>query len=152
GKHAVRFTGSTHDQEAFITKKPDIVGPLNEHLVRKITDHLDEIAMVKADMEVGARTLLLSYGVTAGSMREAVASARGAGTKVSAITIQSLWPVPEDEICAAAEGIDRVVVAELNPGLYKREIERVLPDVDIVGVARTDGVLISPSEMLEVIL
>jgi 2-oxoglutarate ferredoxin oxidoreductase subunit alpha len=108
--------------------------------------------MVKPDMEAGARTLLLSYGVTAGSMREAVASARGAGTKVSAITIQSLWPVPEDEIRAAAEGIDRVVVAELNPGLYKREIERVLPGVEIVSVARTDGVLISPSEMLEVIL
>ncbi len=152
GKHAVRFTGSTHDQEAFITKKPGIVGPLNEHLIRKITDHLDEIAMVKEDFEEGARTLLLSYGVTAGSMREAVASARAGGISVSAITIQSLWPVPEDEIRAAAEGIDRVVVAELNPGLYKREIERVLPDVEIVSVARTDGVLISPSEMLEVIL
>jgi 2-oxoglutarate ferredoxin oxidoreductase subunit alpha len=152
GRHPVRFTGSTHTEDAFITKKPDIVGPLNEHLIRKITDHVDEISMVKADLEEGASTLLVSYGVTAGSMREAVAQARAAGTKVSALTLQSLWPVPEKEIVAAASGMDRVVVAELNPGLYKRELERVLNDVEIVGISRIDGVLISPQQMTEVIV
>ena len=152
GKHPVRFTGSTHTADAFITKKPDIVGPLNEHLIRKITDHVDEISMVKNDLEDGARTLLVSYGVTAGSMREAVGAARTAGTKVSALTVQSLWPVPEDEIAAAAAGVDRVVVAELNPGLYMREIERVLPDVEVVGISRIDGVLISPQQMMEAIV
>ncbi len=152
GKHPVRFTGSTHDQEAFITKKPGIVGPLNEHLLRKITDHVDEISMVKADLEDGAKTLLLSYGVTAGSMREAVALARTDGTKVSALTVQSLWPVPEKAIAAAALGVERIVVAELNPGLYKREIERVIPNVEIVGISRIDGVLISPQQMMEAIV
>ena len=108
--------------------------------------------MVKADLEEGAATLLVSYGVTAGSMREAVAQARAAGTKVSALTLQSLWPVPEKEIVAAASGMDRVVVAELNPGLYKRELERVLIDVEIVGISRIDGVLISPQQMTEAIV
>jgi 2-oxoglutarate ferredoxin oxidoreductase subunit alpha len=152
GKHPVRFTGSTHDQEAFITKKPEIVGPLNEHLLRKITDHVDEISMVKTDTEDGAKTLLVSYGVTAGSMREAVEQARATGSKVSALTVQSLWPVPEAEIVAAAAGVDRVVVAELNPGLYKLELERILHDVEIVGIARIDGVLISPQQMVEAIV
>lgn len=152
GKHPVRFTGSTHDQEAFITKKPEIVGPLNEHLLRKITDHVDEISMVKTDIEEGAKTLLVSYGVTAGSMREAVEQARATGSKVSALTVQSLWPVPEAEIVAAAAGVDRVVVAELNPGLYKLELERILPDAEIVGIARIDGVLISPQQMVEAIV
>ncbi len=152
GKHPVRFTGSSHDQEAFITKKPDIVGPLNEHLIRKISDHVDEISMVDADIDDGAETLLISYGVTAGSMREAVAAARAEGTKVSSLTIQSLWPVPEAHIHAAAIGVSRVVVAELNPGLYTREIERVLPHVEILSIARTDGVLITPDQLQEVII
>ena len=151
GKHPVRFTGSTHDQEAYITKKPDIVGPLNTHLIRKISAHVDEIAMVKSDLESGANTLLLSYGVTAGTVREAVAAARAAHKKVSALTVQSLWPVPEREIREAASDVERVVVAELNPGLYKREVERVLPGVEIISIARTDGVLISPTQLLEVI-
>ncbi len=151
GKHPVRFTGSTHDQHAYITKQPEIVGPLNQHLISKIDDHLDEIALVDTDLEDGANTLLAGYGVTAGSVREAVAAARAEGTKVSSITIQSLWPIPERQIRDAASDVDRVVMAELNPGLYKRELERVLPDKEIVSIARTDGVLISPSQLLEVI-
>lgn len=151
GKHPVRFTGSTHDQEAYITKKPEVVGPLNQHLIAKIDDHLDEIALVGTNLEAGAKTLLVSYGVTAGSVREAVAAARAAGTKVSSLTVQSLWPVPESQIRDAAADVDRVVIAELNPGLYKRELERVLPNKDIVSIARTDGVLISPTQLLEVI-
>jgi 2-oxoglutarate ferredoxin oxidoreductase subunit alpha len=151
GDHPVRFTGSTHDEQAFITKNPAVVGALNEHLIRKITDHVDEIAMVKTDIDDGAGTLLVSYGVTAGSMRDAVSAARAAGNNVSALTVQSLWPVPEEAIRAAAQGIERVVVAELNPGLYAREIERVLPEVDVVSVARTDGRLIAPTELIELI-
>ena len=149
GDHPVRFTGSTHDEEAFITKKPEIVGPLNEHLIRKIDDHIDEITMVAEDLEEGAATLVVSYGVTAGSVREAVSAARAGGTKVSALTVQSLWPVPESAIRSAASGVQRVIVAELNPGLYARELERVLPNIEIVPIARTDGVLIPPEQILE---
>jgi 2-oxoglutarate ferredoxin oxidoreductase subunit alpha len=149
GEHPVRFTGSTHDEEAFITKKPEIVGPLNEHLIRKIDDHIDEITMVAEDLEEGAATLVVSYGVTAGSVREAVSAARAGGTKVSALTVQSLWPVPESAIRSAASGVQRVIVAELNPGLYARELERVLPNIEIVPIARTDGVLIPPEQVLE---
>lgn len=152
GKHPVRFTGSTHDERAFITKKPGIVGPLNEHLIRKIVDHVDEISMVEADVDDTAETLLISYGVTSGSVREAVSAARAEGTSVSSLILKTLWPVPEAEILAASIGVTRVVVAELNPGLYTREIQRVLPQVEILSIARTDGVLISPDQLQEVII
>ena len=148
----MRFTGSTHDERAFITKKPGIVGPLNEHLIRKIVDHVDEISMVEADVDDTAETLLISYGVTSGSVREAVSAARAEGTSVSSLILKTLWPVPEAEILAASIGVTRVVVAELNPGLYTREIQRVLPQVEILSIARTDGVLISPDQLQEVII
>jgi 2-oxoglutarate ferredoxin oxidoreductase subunit alpha len=151
GDHAVRFTGSTHDEQAFITKNPAVVGALNEHLIRKISDHATDIALVKSDPQAGAKTLLVSYGVTAGSLRDAVAQARRAGTKVAGLTVQSLWPVPEEAIREAAIEAARVVVAELNPGLYARELERVLPDIEVVSLARTDGRLIAPTELMELI-
>ncbi|MFQ6016296.1 MAG: 2-oxoacid:acceptor oxidoreductase subunit alpha [Anaerolineae bacterium] len=155
GSHIVRFTTSSHDERGYMTKDPAKVDRLNRHLAAKIEEHLDEIALVKADMQKGARVLMVSYGITARSMLEAVQVARREGVKVSALTVYSLWPVPEKEIAAALKGIEKVVVPELNLGQYRREIERVAAGwagphgPAVVGVNRVDGELISPAEILE---
>ena len=149
GDALVRFTGSTHDERAIITKAPAKVAQLNEHLRAKIEDHLDEIELVVADLQPGATTLFLSYGITAGAMREAVAHLRSAGKAVSALTLQSLWPVPERAIRSALEGISRVVVAELNHGQYRREIERLAGSIQVSGLNRVDGELIAPEAFEE---
>lgn len=151
GSSLVRFTGSTHDERAFLTKDPRTVERLNEHLAAKIERHRDEIEQVEADLAAGARTLLVAYGVTAGAQRTAVRAARASGRAVSAITVQSLWPVPERAIAKAMEGIDRVVVAELNQGQYKREIERLAGGREVVGLQRIDGRLLTPEQFLEAI-
>jgi len=150
-RRVVRFTGSTHDEHAFITKDPATVGRLNKHLVAKIEDHLDELEFVTSDLEQGAQTLLVSYGVTAGAMRETVARLRRTERPISALTLQSLWPMPERALCEAMQGIERVVVAELNPGLVLREIERIARDVKVVGLNRIDGEMISPREFEEAV-
>jgi 2-oxoglutarate ferredoxin oxidoreductase subunit alpha len=152
GESTVRFTGSTHDERAIITKAPAKVAQLNEHLRAKIEDHQSEIDLVVHDAQPGATTLFLSYGITAGAMREAVERLRATGEKVSALTVQSLWPVPERAIRAAlASGITRVVVAELNHGQYRREVERVADGIDVLGLHRVDGELISPEQFTEMI-
>jgi len=151
GGETVRFTGSTHDERAIITKAPAKVAQLNEHLRAKIEAHVDEIEMVVHDAQPGARTLWVSYGVTAGAMRAAAAEVRSTGAKVSTLTVQSLWPVPERAIhTALANGITRVVVAELNHGQYRREIERVAAGtVEVAGIHRVDGELITPGQFIE---
>jgi 2-oxoglutarate ferredoxin oxidoreductase subunit alpha len=84
-------------------------------------------------------------------MREAVANVRAAGRKVSALAVQSLWPVPERAIGEALQGIQRVVVAELNHGQYRREIERIAKGAEVVGLHRVDGELITPEQFAELI-
>jgi 2-oxoglutarate ferredoxin oxidoreductase subunit alpha len=145
----VRFTGSTHDESAFITKDPDTVGALNTHLAAKIDDHLDEIIEVEADLQAGAETLLVSYGVSAGAVRQAVAAGRAAGSAMSSLIVKTLWPVPESALRDAAAGATRVVVPELNLGQFRREVERVLSAHEVVGVNRVDGELIGPDRVLE---
>jgi 2-oxoglutarate ferredoxin oxidoreductase subunit alpha len=146
----VRFTGSTHDERAIITKHPPTVNALNRHLAAKIEEHLDELELAVADLDPGAPVLVLSYGVTAGAMREAVARVRQAGRRVSALTLHTLWPVPERLIRDAMAGVERVVVAELNLGQYRREIERVAAGRCVVaGVHRVDGELITPAQIEE---
>ena len=148
GPGPVRFTGSTHDERALITKAPAKVAQLNEHLRAKIEDHADEIELVVKDLQPGATTLLISYGITAGAMREAVARVRAAGRAVSALTVLSLWPVPERAIREALVGINRVVVAELNHGQYRREIERLAEGLEVMGLNRVDGELIAPEAFM----
>jgi len=145
----LRFTGSTHDERAFITKDPATVDRLNHHLTAKIEARREELELVSADLETGADTLFVAFGVTAGAMREAVATARSGGHRVSALTVHSLWPVPETAIRAALAGARRAVVAELNQGQYRREIERLAHGVSVLGLNRNDGELITPEQFLE---
>ena len=151
GTSPLRFTGSAHDENAIITKDPQKIDALERHLAAKIEAHRDEIERTTADLDAGATTLLVAYGSTAGAVRAAARRWREGGGPVSTLIIQSLWPVPETALAAALDGVSRVVVAELNLGLYRREIERLAGEREVVGVHRVDGLPITPSEILEVI-
>lgn len=149
GAHILRFTTSTHDEYGKLTKSPEKVRRLNEHLTAKVEAHVDEISLVNGDMQAEAETLIVCYGVTAQAVKEAVNIARERGKPVSSLTIYSLWPVPEKAIKAAMVGIHTVIIPELNLGQYRLELERLVPDgVEVRGIQRIDGELISPEEIL----
>ena len=103
------------------------------------------------DRTPGAATLLIAYGITAGAAAAATATARAEGIPVSLAVPKTLWPVPETRLREALDGVERVVVAELNDGLYRREIERIAGVRTVNGVHRIDGELITPAQILEVL-
>ena len=150
GPHLLRFTTSTHDERGYLTKTPAKVERLNRHLMDKVEHHLDEIELVRTDPQAGSDVLLVSYGITARAMDEAVRQARAGGHKISALTMLSLWPLPEQALQNALAGVQRVVVAELNDGQLQREIERIAcGQTEVCGVHRLDGELITPQQILE---
>src|SRR3989304_1287574 len=67
------------------------------------------------------------------------AAARRGGAQVSGLVVHSLWPVPETAITRAMAGVRRVVVPELNLGLYRRETERLAGGREGVGGNRIRG-------------
>ncbi len=157
GPHIVRFTTSSHDEHGFLTKDATKVGRLNRHLDSKISQHNDEIEMGRLDRQDGADTLFIAYGTTARAMEEALSTARAEGHRVSALVVQSLWPVPERLLNEALRGVRRVIVAEQNLGQYRREIELVAlrnavrnetPPPSIEGLNRIGGEQIMPEEFL----
>ncbi len=154
GPHIVRVTTSTHDEFGYLTKDPAKVDRLNRHLAAKIDAHAEEIAMVRGDLELGARTLIVSYGITARSAVRAVQQVRAKGRRASGVTVLSLWPVPEKALLEAMAGVERVVVAELNLGQYRLEVERLAArsGIEVVGVHRVDGELIQPAQIIEQVL
>jgi 2-oxoglutarate ferredoxin oxidoreductase subunit alpha len=149
GPHLLRVTASTHDPHGYLTKDYGEMERVNLHLAAKIEKHLDEIALVKTDLQQGASTLVLSYGITALAVDRAVQSARSIGTRISTMTIYSLWPVPEEAIRKALRDVKRIVVAELNLGQYRREIEQLArDDQEVIGVHCVSGEMLSPQDIL----
>jgi 2-oxoglutarate/2-oxoacid ferredoxin oxidoreductase subunit alpha len=150
GDHIVRYTTSTHDQAAYLSADPTVIGEMIEHYAAKIEDAADDLAMVKRDFQPGADTLCISYGITSRSVAVAVREARQAGRRVSSLVLQTIWPVPEKAIRESFAGISRVIVPEMNLGQYRLEIERLAPPgVEVVGVNKMNTTLISPQEILK---
>jgi 2-oxoglutarate/2-oxoacid ferredoxin oxidoreductase subunit alpha len=149
----MRFTTSTHDERGMLTKQPAQVERLNEHLYWKIEAQRHEMELVAYEPQAGARTLVVSFGITARSVQEARAHARAWGRQVSTLTVHSLFPVPEHALRHALAAHPRVLVPELNHGQYRLEIERLANSLDprpeVVGLNRVDGALITPEQIEE---
>lgn len=149
GDTITRFTTSMHDKDGFLTSRPAVIQEMVDHFAAKIDAAADEIALVKEDLQDGADTLVVSYGVTSRSVAVAVREARRRGRKVSSLVLQTLWPCPEKALRAAMRGVKRVVVPEMNMGQYRQEVERLAPDgVEVEGVCKMDTTLLSPDEIL----
>ncbi len=149
GPNLVRYTTSMHDERAWLTGDPAVIARMMEHLRRKIDDHADDMALVDHQPQTGADTLVLAYGVAARSAREAVVRARAAGRRVSLLVLKTLFPVPEAAIARALEGVERVVVPEMNLGQYVEVVRRLAGGREVVSVARMNTDLVSPQDVLK---
>lgn len=147
GSHRVVATGSAHNKVGKLRKNDPETLEVLHHLEEKIRLQKNRLSVVDADVQIGARTLLISYGVTARAMREATRRLRARGMLISAVTVQSLFPVPDEALRRAAAGVRTVVVAEENlTGQYRSVITPLFPDADVVGVNKI-GSMITPKEI-----
>ncbi len=143
----VTATGSAHNKSGELKKNDSETLDVLHHLEEKIQSRRNELDVTIFDGEKDAHTLVISFGITGRTMREAVRNARKKGKKVSSLTIHSLFPVPEQSIAAALEGVSRVVIAEENlNGLYRRIIEPLMKNCDVIGVNKI-GSMITPLEI-----
>lgn len=147
--YVARYTTSTHDKAAYLTTNPDTIQLMIDHYIAKIKDNVDEITLLKRDMQKGAETLIISYGVISRSVNVVVREMRKSGKKVSSLVLQTLFPVPEKQIIKAMKGVKKVVVPEMNMGQYLVEIQRLAPTgVEVTGVNKMDTTLLSPDEII----
>jgi 2-oxoglutarate ferredoxin oxidoreductase subunit alpha len=151
GEVKVTATGSAHDKRGKLQKNsPETIDVLL-HLEEKLHWREQDLAVVDADLQEGAGTLVMSYGVTSRAAKEAVQSARDNGGKVSFLGIHSLFPVPKKKIAEAIRGVDRILVAEENmKGLYRSVIERYCGGKRVAGVNKV-GSMITPKEIASAI-
>ena len=150
GPQRVRFTGSIHDEHGVLTTDRARIERKLTHLHKKITARRESLEYTVPDIDADARTLVISYGAAAGAAVEAVRNVRAKGGRASHLILNSLWPIPENAIRRAMTPyIQRVLIPELNIGLYADELRRVINGVKIESILRYDGGLIEPSRIEE---
>jgi 2-oxoglutarate ferredoxin oxidoreductase subunit alpha len=151
GEIKTTVTGSAHDEQGRLRKNsPQVINVL-QRLERKIEAHAEEMALVRPDLDPGARWLVISYGVTARAARHAVSKLRTQGERISFLQIQTLFPVPRKWLGWAAAGVDAVFVAEENlTGQYRAALARYLSHRPVYGINRI-GSLISPAEIVRAV-
>lgn len=151
GDRISRQTSSTHGENGYITTVPSEIEAQIERLNRKLTGTVDQYAFHDADLQDGADTLVLTYGVTARAARAAVRECRSRGRAVSLAVLKTLWPTPENLIKTLARDVKRVVVCEMNLGQYCLEVQRVLRNKTVEHAGNMNGVLVSPDRIREVL-
>ena len=99
--------------------------------------------------------MVLAYGSVSRPAAEAVEMAREAGKNVSYFRPITLWPSPAKALLKAAEGVDTVIVAEMNNGQYAGEIMRVFGEAEknirVVKLEELGGEMIAPKAILKLI-
>jgi 2-oxoglutarate ferredoxin oxidoreductase subunit alpha len=142
-------TGLIHDVHGFPTERPDEIVPFIQRLFRKITQHFDDILMVKEEQTADAELLVVAYGPVARSAQRAVKEAREQGIKAGLMQLLTLWPFPRRLVEPHLRRVRAVLVPELNLGQMSREVKRVNQGMTkIETLNRVDGNLITPAEIM----
>lgn len=153
GAIPVRQTSSTHGPDGYITANPDEIQAGVERLKRKVEAQLSLFTFFDLERGQRARTLLVTYGVTARAARAAAEVLRREhDLSVSILVLKTLWPVPELVLQRAAQGMERILVVEMNLGQYVHEVRRALCPQQVDFLGTMCGRLINPTEIAREVL
>lgn len=138
----VHVTGSTHRANGM----RDVTTPeVHDVLIRRIYDKIDrnreEIIRVEKDAPSNgkARVGVIAYGATSRPAYGAVKEARNEGKHVNFLRLITIWPFARKQVAEFAEGLEAILVPEMNLGQLSREIERFV-DCPVVSVPRIGGI------------
>jgi len=151
-EHRFHVTGLLHDEHGFPTEVPALVARWWTHMTSKIDAHLDEILEWDEQGLDDAEVAVIAYGGTARAAAHAVTLARQQGIKAGWFKPLTLWPFPEARVRELASKVPRLIVAEMNLGQIRLEVERLAGGrASVQGVHRADGLAITPEQILAAI-
>ncbi len=148
--YRVHMTGLTHDERGYPALTPEIHDRLVNRLVDKVRLNAAAIERYQEWQLADADTVVVAFGCSARSARQAVRQARQEGLRCGLLRLISIWPFPEERIRRLlADGkVRRFIVPEVNLGQLRRELER-LTTLPIARLNHAGGRMATPEEILQ---
>ena len=114
----------------------------------KIARIAHDIPTLEVQGNPGADTLLIGWGGTYGHLLTATAELNAAGTPVAFAHFRYINPLPANAL-ETVRRYKRVIVAELNTGMFADYLQSKLPGVDIRRINKIQGQPFRVSEIVE---
>jgi 2-oxoglutarate ferredoxin oxidoreductase subunit alpha len=145
----VAVTASTHDEYGVrFTQDAAVHRRMIETLNAKINNHADDIVEVEDYNVDNCKIGIISFGCTSRAVYEAVDLAETDGIDVGFVRLKTIWPFPEKPVRRLAKSAKKIIVAEMNLGQVRREVERVACQSEIIPLTKIGGgELITPEEL-----
>jgi 2-oxoglutarate ferredoxin oxidoreductase subunit alpha len=148
----ILYSINPHDEYGSIKWEPEVFERQYERITNKILLNLDDIVSTDAFYMDDAEIILIAYGSETRPCLDAVLKARAAGKRVGLLKLNTVWPVPEEQIRKAAEQAKTILAVEMNMGKYAREIERIAcRDAEVKRVTKNLGTIHTSGEILAAI-
>jgi 2-oxoglutarate ferredoxin oxidoreductase subunit alpha len=126
----VNVVGLVHQPDGHVTRySPELNYQCIQRKLRKIEDHVDEIAKIDARSMANIEHLIICYGTPSRTALEAVMEAREEkGIPIGYLRLMTLWPFPEEMLRKLIRQVDTVFVPEMNLGMMMHPIREALRD------------------------
>lgn len=147
GGYRYHITGLHHGSTGFPTEDAILSQNLIDRLFNKILSKKNEIISYEEYQLEDAEILLIAYGSTSRSAKEAIDRLRGEGIKVGLFRPITLWPSPKEELEKLGKRFNKILVAELNKGQYVSEIEHSMKK-SVNLLTKANGRPLSPIEIM----
>lgn len=145
-------TGLMHDETGFPTNSTNETQRLMDRLFSKIESNLEDILIYETYETYQCEVLLLSFGSSSRSCKDAVNILRNNNIKAGLFSIKTIWPFPEKKLLELTKNVNKIFVVEMNKGQIILEVERILSkDKLIRGINKINGEVITPYEIVNIV-
>ncbi|MEN8140412.1 MAG: 2-oxoacid:acceptor oxidoreductase subunit alpha [Thermodesulfobacteriota bacterium] len=146
-------TGLIHDDLGYPTQDPQEVEKFYKRIHGKVSKGFQDIQVTRDYLMEDADICVIAYGSVARSALKAIREAREQGVKAGLVQLVTLFPFPRKSVDTYLRQCRVAIIPEMNMGQMSREISRVnQADCRVIKHNRIDGQLISPGEILKLIV
>ena len=140
-------TGLIHGETGFPSQKTDVIQNAENWLIDKIYKNIKDIEKFEEFQLEDADILIVAYGSTSRSARQAIMMARAAGIKAGMFRPITIWPFPEERISNLSKKIKKILVPEMNMGQVILEVQRNACGSKVYGLNIVNGEPITPDQI-----
>ena len=150
--YRIHITGLTHDERGYPGMDEKTQAQMVARLITKIASNSADIIRTENIFLDDAEVVVVAYGISARSAKQAVREARARGLRAGLIKLETVWPFPEKLIREVAVRVRAFIMPEVNAGQMVLELERCAGGACPVQLlSHFGGSIIHPMSILDAI-